>query len=235
MAEAYCARPEYPQALVARLCELAPQPPAHVLDLGAGIGHLSVPLAARGHRVSAAEPARAMLDKLQARATHHPSITAIHATAEALPLPDACVDLAIIADALHFLDAHLAGKELARVLHAGGALAVVQVELGASPFMRALSALMRASAPRRPKRVEGAMTQLAALAGVQLSLLERYELEQPMPLAQVEQILGSISFIGPAMNAERFEALCAGLRAIEHEVVWHTTLCLWAGRRNDRD
>jgi hypothetical protein len=75
------------------------------------------------------------------------------------------------------------------------------------------------------------MTQLATLAGVELSLLETYENQQQVSLEQVERILGSISFIGPAMNAERFEAFCAGLRAIEHESVWHTTLRLWAGRR----
>ena len=232
MAEAYAARPAYPDALVSRLSELAGAAPAHVLDIGAGIGHLSVPLAALGQRVSAVEPAHAMLEQLHLRAREHrAAISSVHATAEALPLPDASVDLAVIADALHFLDAHLTGRELARVLRPRAALAIVQVELGASPFMQALSELMRASAPRRPKRVDGAMTQLATLAGVKLSLLECYEHREQVPLAQVELILGSISFIGPAMNPERFEALCAGLRAIEHESVWHTTLRLWAGRR----
>ncbi|HTU61321.1 MAG TPA: class I SAM-dependent methyltransferase [Polyangiales bacterium] len=229
MAEAYAARPAYPTALVARLSELAGPVPAHVLDLGAGIGHLSLPLAERGHRVTAVEPAHAMLEQLQRRG--HPRIACTHATAEALPLPDACAALAIIADALHFLDAELTGNELARVLEPRGTLAIVQVELGTSPFMQALSELMRASAPRRPKRIDGALTQLATLAGVKLSLLETYELEQQLPLEQVERILGSISFIGPAMNPERFEAFCAGLRAIEHASVWHTTVRLWAGRR----
>jgi ubiquinone/menaquinone biosynthesis C-methylase UbiE len=229
MAEAYAARPAYPDALVSTLSELAGAMPSHVLDLGAGIGHLSLPLAARGHRVTAVEPAHAMLEQLQRRAPEN--IACVHAAAEALPLPDACVDLAVIADALHFLDAHLTGSELARVLHPRGVLAIVQVELGTSPFMQALSELMRASAPRRPRRIDGAMTQLATLAGAPLSLLATYELEQQVPIAQVERILGSISFIGPAMNAERFEVFCAGLRAIEHESVWHTTLRLWAGRR----
>jgi ubiquinone/menaquinone biosynthesis C-methylase UbiE len=230
MAEAYLARPAYPEALVSKLSELAGTAPAHVLDLGAGIGHLTLPLAALGHRVTAVEPAHAMLEQQQHRAPQHAKIACVHAAAEALPLPDACVKLAVIADALHFLDAHLTGSELARVLDPRGALAIVQVDLGTSPFMQALSELMRASAPRRPKRVDGAMTQLATLAGVELSLLETYENEQHVSLEQVERILGSISFIGPAMNAERFEAFCAGLRAIEHASVWHTTLRLWAGR-----
>jgi ubiquinone/menaquinone biosynthesis C-methylase UbiE len=204
-----------------------------VLDVGAGIGHLSVPLAALGHRVAAVEPARAMLDQLQLRAPEHSTITCVHATAEALPLSDASVDLAVIADALHFLDAHLVGCELARVLRARGTLAIVQVELGVSPFMQALTDLMRASAPRRPRRTDGALTQLATLCRVDLRELETYEHRQHIPLAQVERIMGSISFIGPAMNPERFEVFCAGLRAIEHESVWHTTLRLWAGWRGE--
>ena len=229
MAEAYAARPAYPAALVSRLSLLAGAAPRHVLDLGAGIGHSSLPLAALGHCVTAVEPARAMLDELQRHA--HPRVACVHATAEALPLPDASVDLALIADALHFLDAQRTGNELSRVLTSQGALAIVRVELGASPFMQALSELMRASAPRRPKRVDGAMTQLATLAGVKLSLLDTYENVERVPLAQVERIVRSISFIGPAMNPERFEAFCRGLRAIEHESVWHTTLRLWAGCR----
>jgi SAM-dependent methyltransferase len=229
MAEAYAARPAYPDALVAKLSALAGGPPADVLDVGAGIGHLSLPLARLGHRVVAVEPAIAMLEALRARAAQN--LTALHATAEALPLPDASAQLVVIADALHFLDAHRAGSELHRVLRPRGVLAIVQVELGTSPFMQALQQLMQASAPRRPKRVSGAMTQLAALSGVSLAPLETFEHALPVSIEQVERIAGSISFIGPAMNAARFQAFCTHLRTIEHAPVWHTTIRLWAGRR----
>jgi ubiquinone/menaquinone biosynthesis C-methylase UbiE len=234
MADAYAARPAYPNALISRLFELAGAAPAEVLDVGAGIGHLSLPLAELGHRVTAVEPARAMLDRLEARADAAGlRLESLHATAENLPLPDASVDLGVIADALHFLDAHRAGSELARVLGARAALAIVQVELGTSPFMQALVELMHASAPRRPKRVSGAMTQLATLAGIKLQSSETFENKQLVPIAQVERILGSISFIGPAMNKARFDAFCTGLRAIPHAPVWHTTLRLWTGRRGE--
>jgi ubiquinone/menaquinone biosynthesis C-methylase UbiE len=232
MADAYAARPAYPDALISRLFALAGSAPAHVLDLGAGIGHLSLPLAERGHRVSAVEPAQAMLKRLEARAEGL-QIACLHATAEDLPLEAASVDLVVIADALHFFDAHRTGTELARVLRKRGALAILQVEFGASPFMQALTDLMQASAPRRPKRVSGALAQLAALAGVALQEPEVFEHQQLVPIAQVERILGSISFIGPAMNPARFEAFCAGLRAIPHDPVWHTTLKLWTGRRGE--
>lgn len=232
MAEAYAARPAYPQALIAALAELAGSPHAHVADLGAGLGHLSLPLAALGHRVSAVEPAIAMLRALQARAQAQGcELTTLHATAEATPIDASSVQLALIADALHFLDAHRAGREIGRILQPRGSLAVVQVELADSPFMRALQELMRQAAPRRPKRVASAMTQLAALAGIRLTLQETFQTVVPMPLAQIEVILRSISYIGPAMNAARFEAFRARLHAIEHAPVWHTTLRLWTGRR----
>jgi ubiquinone/menaquinone biosynthesis C-methylase UbiE len=233
MADAYAARPAYPNALISRLFELAGSAPADVLDVGAGIGHLSLPLAERGHRVTAVEPAAAMLESLKARALAAGlQLESLHATAEDMPLADASVDLVLIADALHFLDAHLTGSELARVLRKRGALAILQVEFGASPFMQALTDLMQASAPRRPRRVSGALTQLATLTGVKLDA-ETYEHQQLVPIAQVERILGSISFIGPAMNAARFAAFCAGLRAIPHDPIWHTTFKLWTGRRGE--
>ena len=105
------------------------------------------------------------------------------------------------------------------------------VELGTSPVMQALQQLMQESAPRRPKRVSGAMTQLAALAGVSLTLVSTNENAHTVTVEQVERIARSISFIGPAMNGARFQAFCARLRAIEHAPVWHTTIRLWAGRR----
>lgn len=239
MADAYPARPPYPEALVARLSALAQsaarRQPAHIADLGAGIGHLSLPLAALGHRVSAVEPAYAMLQVLRERAQLQGgavcALHALHAMAEELPLQDASVDLALIADALHFLDAHRTGSELARVLHEGAALAVVHVELGASPFMQALQQLMHESAPRRPRSVGSATTQLAALAGVALDPPQTFDSRLQMDLEQIECILRSISFIGPAMNAARFRTFRRRLRGIEHPPVWHTSVRLWAGRR----
>jgi len=240
MAEAYAFRPAYPPALIAALSVLAEdagdtvdaarQAHPHILDIGAGIGHLALPLAALGHRVTAVEPAIAMLDALRAREPLS-QVQARHASAEALPLEGASVDLALIADAIHFLDAHRAGRELARVLRPRGALAVVHVELGSAPFTRALEQLMQASAPRRPRRVDAAMTQLAALAGIQLELRQTLESTLPMKLTEIEQILRSISFIGPAMSPERFAAFRTRLHQIEHPPVWSTTLRLWAGRR----
>ena len=232
MAAAYAARPSYPSALVERLSALAPVAKGHILDVGAGLGHLSLPLAERGHSVIAIDPAAAMLQALSKRAVEaHQSLRVLHAAAESLPLPDASVGLAIIADALHFLDAHRSGTELARVLTPQASLAFVQVELGASAFMRELVQLMQEAAPRRPRSVTGTMAEVAALCGVTLTVSETYENDVPLDHAQLEQLFGSISFIGPAMNPRRFSDFCARVRAIRHAPRWHTHIQLHAGER----
>ncbi|HEX8910372.1 MAG TPA: methyltransferase type 11, partial [Anaeromyxobacteraceae bacterium] len=47
LADDYLARPPYPDALVERLAALAGGAGARAVDLGAGVGHLALPLAAR--------------------------------------------------------------------------------------------------------------------------------------------------------------------------------------------
>lgn len=53
--------------LQADLSEVLPARPLRVLDVGAGLGHMSLWLARQGHRVTLAEPAAPMLDGARAR------------------------------------------------------------------------------------------------------------------------------------------------------------------------
>lgn len=53
--------------LQADLAEVLPARPLRVLDVGAGLGHMSLWLAAQGHQVTLAEPAAPMLDGARAR------------------------------------------------------------------------------------------------------------------------------------------------------------------------
>lgn len=53
--------------LQADLAEVLPQTPLRVLDVGAGLGHMSLWLAERGHQVTLAEPAAPMLEGARAR------------------------------------------------------------------------------------------------------------------------------------------------------------------------
>jgi ubiquinone/menaquinone biosynthesis C-methylase UbiE len=228
MADAYPARPAYPAALIDALAELASG--GTVIDVGAGVGHVALPLAQRGLDVVAVEPALAMLERL-AESARGLSVRAEHATAEALPLPDRSAALIVIADALHFVDAELTAKEIARVLAPRGALAIVTCELGATPFMRALERLMAESAPRRPRRVEAALAQMMSLARVRPTPPQRFEDETPVDEETLEGILRSISFIGPAMSAERFAAFRERIHALPGPRVWSRAFTLHGARR----
>jgi ubiquinone/menaquinone biosynthesis C-methylase UbiE len=232
MADVYDARPAYPPALVSALAALAGGPGARVIDLGAGIGHLALPLALQGCVLTAVEPARDMLARLcQAAGQRGLTIVALHAAAEALPVAAASQDLVLVADALHFMDAALTGGEIGRVLAPGGALAVVQCELGATAFMREVVRLMEEAAPRRPRATAQSTRQVFALAGV--TQIEQRELEDETLVdpEALERILRSISYIGPAMNAERFARFRARVLALPGPARWARRFTLSFGRR----
>jgi ubiquinone/menaquinone biosynthesis C-methylase UbiE len=230
IASVYEARPPYPSALVENVAALGPG--KRVIDLGAGIGHLALPLAASGLLVSAIEPAEAMLEVLRARAqaANLPIVTA-HAKAEALPFEAESFDVAVISDALHFLDVELTASELRRVLVPRGALAIVTCEFGATPFMKSIRTLLDTATPRRPRETHQAIRHLATLARVSLTQTLRYEDETSVDQQRLEQILRSVSFVGPAMNRERFEALREQLCALPLPRVWARSFELHVGRR----
>jgi len=230
IADVYDARPAYPPGLIDALVALAPG--RRVGDLGAGIGHVTLPLAERGFEVSAIEPAQAMLDRLRTRAREgRLKVHAIHATAEALPLDDAGLDLAVVADALHFLDAELVAKEIARALAPKGALAIVNCELGKTPFMRSLVEIIEGAVPRRPRKVDQNLIQVSAITGVRFAPARRFHDETPVDCDTLERILRSISFIGPAMNPVRFSAFRARVHALPGRPTWARVFTLCAGRR----
>jgi SAM-dependent methyltransferase len=235
MADVYDARPAYPAALLEAIATLATEAGPRVCDLGAGIGHLALPLAARGFQVTAVEPARAMLDRLGADARSRDlRVTALHAAAESVPVVPSSFDLVLIADALHFLDAEQTGVEVARILAPGGTLAIVTSELGGSPFMERLIELMEAAAPRRPRDTVQSTAQLVGLAHVVLDREHHFSESISIDHATLERILRSISFIGPAMNMERFTAFAARVRELTDPPIWARTFTLRSGRRAAR-
>jgi SAM-dependent methyltransferase len=116
-AEAYeLGRPGYPAAA---LEPLALSPDLVVLDLAAGTGKLTRPLAASGATVIAVEPVAEM------RAALPDSVRALDGTAEGIALEDAAVDLVTVAQAFHWFDGDAALREIHRVLRPGGRLALV--------------------------------------------------------------------------------------------------------------
>ncbi len=104
----------------------APRPGETCLDMGAGPGFVSAMVAARGAFTLASDLTPRFLAKAaeRARTVPHGRLVCVAADAEALPLPDASIDLVISHKALHhFGDApHVLG-EARRVLRPGGRIA----------------------------------------------------------------------------------------------------------------
>jgi len=112
---------------------LRPTPPAAAVDwltagsiataveVGAGTGLFTAPLADRVPTVFAVEPDAQMRIRL---ADHCPGVTVLDGTAERIPLGDASVDAVFCHSAWHWVDPDAAFPEIARVLVPGGLLAV---------------------------------------------------------------------------------------------------------------
>jgi ubiquinone/menaquinone biosynthesis C-methylase UbiE len=231
IAPVYEGRPPYPAELIDALSELVP-PGARILDIGAGTGHLALPLAARGFEVLAVEPAQEMLARLRDSASALGTrVTSIHAAAESLPLQDGSVDLIVVADAVHFIDAELGGRELARVLRRGGSLAIVTSEPADTPFMRAVVRTMEEAAPRRPRDMSRAIVQFLSVATTKTLPTRVFTDETKLDDAGLERVLASISFIGPAMNETRTATFTAKLRELPGPRIWARKLTLYVGRR----
>ena len=112
-------RPRYPDALLAWLAERAPAR-ERAWDCAAGNGQASDALAGHFDLVVATEPSAAQV----AAREPHARVRWVRATAEAVPLADRSVDLATVAQALHWLDRDAFYAEARRVLRPGGVLAV---------------------------------------------------------------------------------------------------------------
>jgi ubiquinone/menaquinone biosynthesis C-methylase UbiE len=115
------ARPDYPADALAWLAErLGLRPGRTVVDLAAGTGKLTRPVATTGAEVVAVEPVAEMRARIGPAAAR-----SLEGTAEAMPLPDASADAVTVGQAFHWFDGPRALAEIHRVLRPGGALALV--------------------------------------------------------------------------------------------------------------
>jgi SAM-dependent methyltransferase len=113
------ARPTYPRQVVDWIVD---SPGLAIVDVGAGTGLFTSLLAERSTTVTAVEPSVRMLDELRSAL---PGVAAVEGAGERMPLPDACADVVTFAQAWHWVDVPAASTEAARVLRAGGSLALV--------------------------------------------------------------------------------------------------------------
>jgi SAM-dependent methyltransferase len=94
---------------------------ATILELGAGTGKLTRTLDLLGHEVIATDRSLGMTTALHRSVN---GVTALVGTAEDIPLRDSSVDVVVAAQAYHWFDRRRAEPEMARVLRAGGLLAL---------------------------------------------------------------------------------------------------------------
>ena len=131
-------------AVWAALREAVPWDGRDVLDVGCGDG-FHLPLFTRARSATGVEPYARLVHRARERLAGRPNLRVLEARAEALPLPDASVDV------VHARTAYFFGRgcepglaEAQRVLRTGGAIAIVDLDATVPPY----GDWMRADLPR---------------------------------------------------------------------------------------
>jgi SAM-dependent methyltransferase len=195
------ARPEYPPEAIAHIArELDLRPGRTVVDLAAGTGKLSRPLAKLGCDVVAIEPVAEM------RAAIGPGIEALDGTAEAMPLADDSADAVTVGQAFHWFDGPKALAEIERVLRPGGALALVwnRRPVESSALHAKISEIIAPYRGDAPAHASG--NWRAAFEGRELAEW-RHDFVQRLDAEGLADRVGSTSFIAALDDAERAKIL----------------------------
>ena len=229
------ARPGYPdEALALLVDEVGVGPGTTVCDLAAGTGKLTRRLVEAGASVVAVEPVegmrRQLLDVL-------PGIEAVEGTAEAIPLPDASVDVVTIAQAFHWFDAPAALIEIARVLRPGGGMALLWNERDeSSAWVAEMSRLIKWHDRTVSRYQHVSWPDIVAESGRFDALHERtIAWDQPMTRDVLAERVRSISYIAvmPPPERERLAAEVTTLvgRLPEPFPMPYTCRVQWCRRR----
>ena len=154
-------RPDYPAAAIDAMVR-GLVVPITAADVGAGTGISARPLAGHGVRVIAVEPNAEM----RAAANPDPRIEWREGTAEATGLTDSSVDLVVCAQAFHWFREREALAEFARILRAGGRLALMWNNRDArDPLTRGYIDAIRAVSGEHPAEMRSFDPQVIAASG----------------------------------------------------------------------
>lgn len=201
------ARPGYADEAIRHVVDrLGIGPGRRVLDLGAGTGKLTAPIAATGAQVVAIEPTGAMRRFL---AEALPDVEVRAGVAEELDEPRDSVDAVVVGQAVHWFDLWPALSQIHRVLRPGGRCAVVwNVRDESVGWIQAWNTLVEELGGRRPRAHE--RTWHAALADTELFTDEgTVTVPNPVPMtrAQVLERFASTSVIAALEAADHAAAL----------------------------
>lgn len=130
---AYIHRPPYPDALYARLAEIAPSH-GRLLDIGCGPGKIARPMSQVFAHVTAVDPSRHMLALGQSLPLGDaPNIEWIEALAEDAQLDDRRFDLTVAAASIHWMDHAVLFPRLRAHAAPGHVVAVVSGDAADNP------------------------------------------------------------------------------------------------------
>jgi SAM-dependent methyltransferase len=210
------ARPGWPpEAIEIAARRLGLERSAAVLDVGAGTGKLTRRLAGRFGSVTAVEPLDGMRAVLEEAI---PFVRVLAGTAEAIPLPDACVDAVFVAEAIHWFDHGAAVAEIGRVLRPSGGVAVLYNRLDAEsqkePWrVEADAVLERHRLPPDDVDPEDEGTWRAALATLGELHDDAVEHEHRLDIDGMVALFASFSGIA-GLSADRRDAALADARDV---------------------
>ena len=165
MADKYVrGRPDYPPGVADWLRDsLGLRTGVTVVDLGAGTGKFTPRLVGTLAKVIAVEPVAQMRGQLSAAL---PDVEALAGSAQSIPLPDACVDAVVCAQAFHWFATAEALAEIHRVLKPGGRLGLVwNMRDARVPWVAQLDAIVSQAEGDTPRYYTGAWRKVFPFQG----------------------------------------------------------------------
>lgn len=203
-------RPGYPPEATEWLCNvLAAAPGKRIVEIGAGTGKFIPTLQESGGTIIAVEPITEMRELL---VRSFPDVTAVAGSADAIPLPDASVDVVVCAQAFHWFATVEAVAEMRRVLVPGATLGLIWNGRDESvPWVAALSRITDRREGDTPRYRTGAWRKAFPAPGFEF-IGERHV--RNYHIGSAEQVVlkrtMSVSFIADLPAIER--------HAVEREV-----------------
>jgi len=119
------ARPGYPENLFNDLISLTNIPKGgRILEVGAGTGQATLPLASRGFKITSLEPGPRLLKIAEVNLASYPNVKFLNLTFEDWPLEERAFDLVTSATAFHWVNPNIGYAKAAAALKEGGSIAL---------------------------------------------------------------------------------------------------------------